>query len=81
MQCRGLAATLNRRALHAYAGIGEPPRFSAIWRRWGTVIAASIPFQTITGFTAADFARQRGGVVLLTEKDAVKCAGLIAGEA
>lgn len=81
-QCsaEGLAATLNGRALHAYAGIGEPPRFFRHLAALG-LSCREHPFPDHHRFTAADFAPARGGVVLLTEKDAVKCAGLIAGEA
>lgn len=74
------AEALAGRSLHAYAGIGDPRRFFAHLAGLGLEVVEH-PFPDHHSFTAADFVPAAGGVVLLTEKDAVKCAGLIAGEA
>lgn len=74
------AGDLAGRTLHAYAGIGDPARFFRHLEGLGLRVVAH-PFPDHHCYVAADFAPARGGVVLLTEKDAVKCAGLIDGEA
>ncbi len=73
-------ADLAGKALHAYAGIGDPVRFFRHLAALG-LHAAEYPLPDHHVFSAADFAPAAGGVILLTEKDAVKCAGLIPGEA
>ena len=75
-----VAADLAGKSLHAYAGIGDPPRFFRHLESLGLRFEAH-PFPDHHRFSAADFVSARAGVVLLTEKDAVKCAGLIEGEA
>lgn len=71
---------LAGKSLHAFAGIGDPARF---FRHLGALglRVTEYPLPDHHVFTAADFAPAAGGVILLTEKDAVKCAGLIPGEA
>jgi len=76
----GDLAAAARRPLHAYAGIGDPQRFFRHLEALGLRFIAH-PFPDHHRYVAADFAPARGGIVLLTEKDAVKCAGLIDGEA
>lgn len=73
-------ADLAGRSLYAYAGIGDPARFFRHLESLGLRCQVH-PFPDHHRYTAEDFLPARGGVVLLTEKDAVKCAGLIAGEA
>jgi tetraacyldisaccharide 4'-kinase len=74
------ASDLAGKTLHAYAGIGDPPRFFRHLESLGLSFAAH-SFPDHYQFQAADFVPASGGVVLLTEKDAVKCAGLFDGEA
>ncbi|MFA7290668.1 MAG: tetraacyldisaccharide 4'-kinase [Rhodocyclaceae bacterium] len=74
------AADLSGQTLHAYAGIGDPGRFFRHLEMLGLRFEPH-PFPDHHHFSAADFVSAQGGVVLLTEKDAVKCAGLITGEA
>lgn len=74
------AGDLLGKALHAYAGIGDPARFFRHLESLGLAFAAH-PFPDHHQFQAADFLPANRGVVLLTEKDAVKCAGLFEGEA
>ncbi len=59
--------------LHAIAGIGHPARFFDHLRSLGLEVEAH-PFPDHHPYTAEDFALARGGVILMTEKDAVKCA-------
>lgn len=75
-----LAADLAGKVLHAYAGIGDPARFFSHLESLGLSFEAHA-FPDHHRYSVADFAPARGGVVLLTEKDAVKCAGLFEGEA
>ena len=74
------ASDLSGLALHAYAGIGDPGRFFRHLKTLGLRFEPH-PFPDHHFFSTADFAPAQGGVVLLTEKDAVKCAGLFDGEA
>ncbi|MFO1345068.1 MAG: tetraacyldisaccharide 4'-kinase [Rhodocyclaceae bacterium] len=71
---------LAGKSLHAFAGIGDPARFFGHLEALG-LRCIPHPFPDHHRFAAADFAAVAGAVVLLTEKDAVKCAGLITGEA
>jgi tetraacyldisaccharide 4'-kinase len=67
------AADLAGRRLHAAAGIGDPSRFFAHLRALGLVFEAH-PFADHHRFVEADFGFVGGATLLLTEKDAVKCA-------
>ena len=62
-------------SVHAVAGIGNPARFFSMLRAHGIEVLAH-PLADHARFEAADifFADQRP--VLMTEKDAVKCAGM-----
>jgi tetraacyldisaccharide 4'-kinase len=74
------ASALQGRKLYAIAGIGDPPRFFAQLHRLGlTPVTRAFPDHH--PYVAADLDFARDGVLLMTEKDAVKCAGLFAGEA
>lgn len=74
------ASALSGRKLYAIAGIGDPARFFAQLHRLGlTPVTRAFPDHH--PYTAADLEFARDGVLLMTEKDAVKCAGLVAGEA
>lgn len=74
------ADDLRGKTLHALAGIGDPSRFFVQLTRLGLGFEPH-PFPDHHAYVAADLDFARDGVLLLTEKDAVKCAGLTAGEA
>jgi tetraacyldisaccharide 4'-kinase len=63
------------RPVHAVAGIGNPERFFADLRGRGLQIIEH-PFPDHHALAAADLDFGDGLAVLLTEKDAVKCAGI-----
>ena len=65
--------------LHALAGIGDPERFFRTLEGLGLAFTRH-PFPDHHAYRAADLAFAKDGVLLMTEKDAVKCAGLTAGE-
>ncbi|HJV93759.1 MAG TPA: tetraacyldisaccharide 4'-kinase [Azonexus sp.] len=73
------AASLQGKKLHALAGIGDPGRFFRTLTALGLVFEAH-PFPDHHAYVAADLAFARDGILLMTEKDAVKCVGLTAGE-
>jgi len=70
----------KRGGLHALAGIGNPGRFFATLEALGLDFKAH-PFPDHHRYTSADLAFAEGGILLMTEKDAVKCANLPVGEA
>ena len=59
--------------VHAVAGIGRPERFFAQLRTMGLDVVPH-PFPDHHPFTVGDFAFPPGEPILLTAKDAVKCA-------
>jgi tetraacyldisaccharide 4'-kinase len=62
-------------SVHAVAGIGHPQRFFRMLRRCGIEVAArALPDHAQLARRDIDFPDERA--VLMTEKDAVKCAGL-----
>jgi len=69
---RGLASFSGQPA-HAVAGIGNPARFFDVLRQAGIEVIEHA-FPDHHGFCREDFAAFEGPV-LMTEKDAVKCAG------
>jgi len=66
-------ATWRGAGVHAVAGIGHPERFFALLRAQG-VVAAEHAFADHHAFVAADFAWPGATAILMTQKDAVKCA-------
>jgi tetraacyldisaccharide 4'-kinase len=74
------AAELRGKRLHAVAGIGDPARFFSQLAGLGLEFSEH-PFPDHRTFAAEDLSFARGGVLLMTEKDAVKCAGLALPEA
>lgn len=66
-------AGLAGQRVHAVAGIGNPERFFRMLRAAGLEVIAH-PFPDHHVFSAADLAFDDGLPVLMTEKDAVKCA-------
>lgn len=68
------ASDFQGRALYAMAGIGEPARFFHQLEQLG-MQAHRRAFSDHHRYQADDFAFARGGTLLMTEKDAVKCSG------
>ncbi len=66
------AGDLQGKPLFALAGIGEPARFFRQLENLGLQVQARA-FPDHHRYQAADFAFARGGALLMTEKDAVKC--------
>jgi len=64
------------RTLAAAAGIGRPDRFFATLRAEGLALAATLALPDHYDYRHSPFAQLPGEVVLVTAKDAVKCAGL-----
>lgn len=77
-RCR--VADLAKRPLCALAGIGDPARFFSSLRQLGLDFE-SRAFPDHHRYIAADLAFASGRVLLMTEKDAVKCRDLAGGEA
>lgn len=73
-------ALRQRGRLFALAGIGNPERFFATLKALGLDCEAH-PFPDHHRYTAEDLAFAAGGILLMTEKDAVKCTNLPVGEA
>ena len=74
------ADDLRGRPLCAVAGIGDPQRFFAQLSSLGLTFEAR-PFPDHHVYSAADLACSPGVVLLMTEKDAVKCSALPIPEA
>jgi tetraacyldisaccharide 4'-kinase len=71
---------LRGKRLFAMAGIGDPARFFAQLTAMGLEFEAH-PFADHQAYSAIDLAFASDGVLLMTEKDAVKCAAFNLGEA
>ena len=69
--------SLRGKRLYAIAGIGDPARFFSQLAALGLEFEAH-PFADHHRYSAADLAFARDGVLLMTEKDAVKCAAICA---
>ena len=78
-QRRATAGELQGRQLHALAGIGDPERFFRTLEDMGLAFSR-YPFPDHHAYSAEDLAFAGDDVLLMTEKDAVKCAGLTRGE-
>lgn len=77
---RCTAEVLHGKSLHAVAGIGDPQRFFSTLQALGLDFVAH-PFPDHHAYQAADLDFGEGSVLLMTEKDAVKCAALTTREA
>ena len=64
------------RDVHAVAGIGQPQQFFDTLRAAGFVVE-SHPFPDHHRYSTADFAGLADKPVIMTEKDAVKCGGIV----
>lgn len=78
--CWCLAGDLRGKRLHAVAGIGDPRRFFAQLTSMGLEFKAH-PFPDHHVYRQEDLAFAQEGALLMTEKDAVKCAALVLREA
>jgi tetraacyldisaccharide 4'-kinase len=65
-------AELSGKRLHAVAGIGNPQRFFALLKRLG-LDPVCHAFPDHHAYSAADLEFPECDLVLMTEKDAVKC--------
>ena len=74
------AAQLRGRKLHALAGIGHPQRFFNTLAELG-LDCVHHPFPDHHAYTAEELCFGDDAVLLMTEKDAVKCSVLKTGEA
>ena len=66
-------AAFNGKVIHALAGIGHPQRFFSHLAGLGFVLDTARPFPDHHQFRAADMPATDAGIILMTEKDAVKC--------
>ncbi|MBK9218785.1 MAG: tetraacyldisaccharide 4'-kinase [Uliginosibacterium sp.] len=67
--------------LCAAAGIAHPERFFDSLRAMGLTLGRTLAFPDHFAYTPEDFALEPGEVLLLTEKDAVKCASFALADA
>ncbi len=63
----------RRLRLHALAGIGNPQKFFTHLTDLGFVLAATQPFPDHHHYLATDMPGRNAEIILMTEKDAVKC--------
>ncbi len=75
-----LAKIQQGKTLHAVAGIGDPSRFFRTLEGLDLCFVAH-PFADHHAYQASDLDFGQDTVLLMTEKDAVKCAALTTGEA
>jgi tetraacyldisaccharide 4'-kinase len=62
----------SKQTIHAVAGIGNPQRFFSTLRQLGLLNVIEHPFPDHYSFQAGDLLFE-DGIVIMTEKDAVKC--------
>ncbi len=74
------AAGLGGPRVHAVAGIGDPPKFFRHLEDLGLEVIPH-PFPDHHAYAPADLAFGDGRPVVMTEKDAVKCERIVAGQA
>jgi tetraacyldisaccharide 4'-kinase len=73
-ELRASAADFAGKKLHAVAGIGNPQRFFAHLRKLGLAFEEH-DFPDHWAYRPQDLDYDKAGALLMTEKDAVKCAG------
>lgn len=73
------AGALGGRSVHAVAGIGDPPRFFRHLEALGLEVIPH-PFPDHHAYVAADLEFGDRLPVVMTEKDAVKCERIVAGQ-
>ena len=67
-------AAFHGKRVHALAGIGNPQRFFSHLAALGMEPNTTQPFPDHHDYRATDFSDIEAGIILMTEKDAVKCA-------
>ena len=67
-------AAFHGKHIHALAGIGNPQRFFSHLAALGLELGTTQPFPDHHDYRADDFSGVEAGIILMTEKDAVKCA-------
>lgn len=72
IETHAVAADFKRKTIKAIAGIGKPARFFEHLRRLG-ITFVSVSFDDHYAFSAQDLAKIDCDVLIMTEKDAVKC--------
>ncbi len=75
-QSLGLSSMKNRR-IAAVAGIGHPERFFEMLRSQGVVLESVIALPDHFDFSTNPFVDIKADIILITEKDAVKCSRTI----
>jgi len=75
LSVRQALAEFSTTRVLAVAGIGNPARFFAHLRHLGFTPAETLSFPDHHPFSAADLVASGAGIILMTEKDAVKCRG------
>lgn len=71
----GMLAHIRGRQVHAVAGIGNPERFFGQLESMGMTLAGRHAFADHHAYRQEDFDAM-GDIVVMTDKDAVKCTGL-----
>ncbi|AXS79261.1 tetraacyldisaccharide 4'-kinase [Dechloromonas sp. HYN0024] len=79
MQTCSVDSLRGRGRLYALAGIGNPERFFQTLGSLG-LSCENHPFPDHHAYSLGDLTFAGDGILLMTEKDAVKCAGLTVGE-
>jgi tetraacyldisaccharide 4'-kinase len=72
-QQRIALSSLQNKRVAAVAGIGHPSRFFEMLRSQGVVLESAIALPDHFDFSSNPFADIKADVILITEKDAVKC--------
>jgi tetraacyldisaccharide 4'-kinase len=72
IETHAVAADFKRKAIKAIAGIGKPARFFEHLRQLGMTFV-SVSFDDHYAFSTVDLAKIDCDVLIMTEKDAVKC--------
>lgn len=68
-------ASHRQDSISAVAAIGQPQRFFAMLQAQGLQLADAVPLPDHYAYAASPFATLKANIVLITAKDAVKCAG------
>ena len=69
-------ASLQNKRVAAVAGIGHPERFFEMLRSQGLVLESALGLPDHFDFSTNPFAAIKADIILITEKDAVKCSRL-----
>lgn len=75
MSLADLAASEPAKGIAACAGIGNPARFFATLERHGIPLVQRLALPDHFRYTESPFAKMDASIILITEKDAIKCVG------